>query len=64
MYEFCFKSCLASVAVATALGVAAIWVPEGWHEIGAKLLWTDIVLFVGSLAGALLSYSGIIKDSQ
>lgn len=62
MYDYCFKTCLATVAIATVLGVAAIWVPDAWYAVGAKLLWTDIVLFVGALAGALLSYVGSTKS--
>ena len=62
MYNFCFKSCLATLAIATALGVAAIWVPDAWHEVGAKLLWTDVVLFVGSVVGAGLCHIGIVGD--
>jgi hypothetical protein len=63
MYDYCFKTCLLTVAIATVLGVAAIWVPASWYDIGAKLLWTDLVLFVGALAGASLSYAGTVKDA-
>ena len=61
MYNFCFKSCLVTLAIATAFGVAAIWVPDSWHEVGAQLLWTDAVLFVGSTVGALLCKLGDTK---
>jgi hypothetical protein len=64
MYDYCFKTCLATVAVATLLGVAAVWAPDAWYEVGTKLLWTDIVLFVGALAGALLSHVGASKNTS
>lgn len=60
MYEFFFQSCLVTVGVGTALGVAAVWVPDSWHEIGSKLIMTDGVLFVGAVAGALLCKLGMI----
>ena len=59
MYRFCFNACLAAVAVGTALGVAAVWVPEEWHLIGAKLAWTDAVLFISAVVGALLCKVGV-----
>jgi len=58
MYTFCFNACLATVAIGTLLGVAAVWVPNEWHNVGAKLAWTDAVLFVSAVVGALLCKLG------
>jgi hypothetical protein len=58
MYKTFFNSCLVTLAIGTAMGVAAIWVPDAWHEVGAKLLWTDVVLFVGAVSGAVICKLG------
>lgn len=62
MYNFCFKSCLVTVAIATAIGVASIWVPDAWHEVGSKLFYTNGILFAGSVTGAILCFFGIVGD--
>jgi len=58
MYRYFFNGCLVTLGIGTALGVAAVWVPESWYQVGAKLIWTDVVLFVSSIAGALLCKLG------
>ena len=58
MYTICFNACLATVAIGTILGVAAVWCPEEWYRVGAKLAWTDAVLFVSAVVGALLCKLG------
>jgi ssRNA-specific RNase YbeY (16S rRNA maturation enzyme) len=42
--------------------VAAVWVPDSWYDVGARLLWTDVILFVGATVGAFLCHIGIIGD--
>ena len=58
MYTISFNACLATVAIGTILGVAAVWVPDSWHSVGAKLALTDAVLFVSAIVGALLCKLG------
>jgi len=61
MYTICFNACLATVAIGTILGVAAVWCPEEWYRVGQlawQLAWTDAVLFVSAVVGALLCKLG------
>lgn len=58
MYRFFFNGCLVTLGIGTLLGVASVWVPEGWEAIGSKLLWTDSLLFCSTIVGALLCKLG------
>ena len=47
--------CLASVAVAVAFGLLAIW-SEGAHEFIWKVEQTSCILLAGAIVGALVNW--------
>jgi len=58
MYQFFFKSCLVALGIGTVLGLAALWLPNIDRHLFEKLFWSDGILFVSALAGAVISRMG------
>lgn len=56
IYSWAFGSSLILLVLATAFGIAAIWVPDFWqNEYARKFFWTGTVLFGVSLTVAIIT---------
>lgn len=57
LYDISFQACIGTLAFGGLLGLAAIWMPERWrkNDVTAKLMITDGILFVTSLAVAIVT---------
>jgi hypothetical protein len=64
MYNIFYRGSLITVGVGTVLGVAAMWIPDAWHDVAWRLFYSDVVMFVGAIAGSVISYYGRQYNDQ
>lgn len=62
IYKMFFRGSLVTVAIGTALGVSALWIPNAWHDTAWRLFYSDVVLFVGAIGGSIISHYGAKHD--